>query len=250
VHYAVISCIHGNLEALEAVIADAAQRGCDSVICLGDIVGLGPDPVACLDTVRQKCQIALRGCHDEALAAGSLAHMSGPVRASLEWTKEALAEDGNGDDRMAWLGQLPYRYEAGGIQFVHGSPKEPTQEYLFAEDVTKEPRKLQRAFQLVEKVLFIGHTHIPGVFTAEPLGFQSAKELNGYFHYKRGAKVMVNVGSVGQPKDGDPRACYLEIQKNEMFWQRVEYNVQAVVDKVKANSRLAPAHGARLLRGL
>lgn len=246
-HYAVISCVHANLEALQAVLADADQRGCEQVICLGDVVGLGPDPVACVDLVRQKCAIVLKGCHDEALVQGGT-HLSAPVRASLEWHKEALGE--GGDERVSWLGSLPYRYEAGGIQFVHGSPREPTQEYLFPDDVQNDARKLVRAFVLVEKVLFAGHTHLPGVFTAEPLGFQTAAALNGYFHYKRGTKVVVNVGSVGQPKDGDARACYLEIQKNEMFWRRVEYDVAAVVDKVKANSRLAPAHGARLLRGI
>jgi diadenosine tetraphosphatase ApaH/serine/threonine PP2A family protein phosphatase len=247
VHYAVISCIHGNLEALEAVLADAVSKGCEQVICLGDVVGLGPDPVECVDMVRRTCAVVLKGCHDEALVQGA-AHLAAPVRASIEWHKEALGEEGQ--DRIDWLASLPYRYEAGGIQFVHGSPREPTQEYLFPDDVQKDARKLQRAFALVEKVLFAGHTHLPGVFTNEPLGFQTPTAVNGYFHYKRGTKVVVNVGSVGQPKDGDPRACWLEIQKNEMFWRRVEYDVETVVQKMKANARLAPAFGARLLRGI
>jgi len=116
--------------------------------------------------------------------------------------------------------------------------------------VKKDLRKLQRAFGLVEKVLFTGHTHLPGVFTDDPIGFLPPSNVRDYFHYKRGTKVIINVGSVGQPKDGDPRACYLEIQKNEMFWRRVEYDVQRVVEKVKANARLSPAFGARLLRGI
>jgi len=250
VHYAIVSCVHGNLEAFQAVVADAEQRGVERIVFLGDLVGFGPDPVACVDLARQKCAIALKGCHDHALVAGA-GHLPPPVRASLEWAKEELGADPvQGPLRLDYLEKLPQHYESAGIVFLHASPRDATNEYLFAEDVKRDTRKLSRAFALVSKVVFVGHTHVPGVFLENPLRWQPAGEIDNYYHYKRGEKVIVNVGSCGQPRDGDTRACYLEIEKNELNWRRIDYDVGAVVAKIEANPRLSPAFAQRLQRGI
>lgn len=249
-HYAILSCVHGNLEAFQAVVADAQARGVERIVCLGDLVGFGPDPAACVDLARQSCSIALMGCHDRALVKGAQ-HLPPPIRASIEWAKEELGRDPVlGPQRFQFLEQLPPSYESGGIVFLHASPRDPVQEYLFAEDVKRDARKLARSFALVSKVVFVGHTHVPGVFLENPLRWQAAGEIENYFHYKRGEKVIVNVGSCGQPRDGDPRACYLEIEKNELNWRRIEYDVNAVADKIEAIGKLSPGFAQRLVRGL
>jgi diadenosine tetraphosphatase ApaH/serine/threonine PP2A family protein phosphatase len=250
VHYAIVSCAHGNLDAFAAVVADAKSRGVERIVFLGDLVGFGPDPVGCVDLARTECAIALKGCHDQALVVGA-SHLPPPVRACLDWAKEEIERDGDqGPLRMQFLAELAPSYDSAGIVFLHASPRDPVGEYLFAEDVKRDTRKLSRAFSLVSKVVFVGHTHVPGVFLENPLRWQSAAEIQNYFHYKRGDKVIVNVGSCGQPRDGDPRACYLEIEKNELYWRRVDYDVNGVVAKIQANPRLSPAFAQRLLRGI
>jgi len=244
VHYAILSCVHANLEALQAVVEDATRRGVEQIISIGDVVGFGPDPVACVDLVRERCAIALRGCHDQALLEGA-AHLTAQTCDGLAWAKESL-----GPERIAWLETLPTSYDAGGIIFCHASPREHVSEYLFPEDVRRDPRKIARALEKTEKVVFVGHTHIPGVFRADPLRWTPAAPLENYFHYRRGEKVIINVGSVGQPRDGNPKACYLEVNKNEMYWRRIDYDVQQVVAKIQSNSRLTASTAQRLQRGL
>lgn len=249
-HYAIVSCVHGNLEAFQAVCEDATARGVERIVSLGDLVGFGPDPAACVDLARERCAIALKGCHDRALIKGTT-HLPPPIRASLDWAKEELGRDPVlGPVRFDYLDTLPPHYESGGIVFLHASPRDPVNEYLFAEDVRRDPRKLTRAFTHVSKVVFVGHTHVPGVFLENPLRWQAANEIENYFHYKRGEKVIVNVGSCGQPRDGDPRACYLEIEKNELNWRRVDYDVDAVAAKIEANEKLSPGFAQRLVRGV
>jgi diadenosine tetraphosphatase ApaH/serine/threonine PP2A family protein phosphatase len=244
VHYAIISCVHGNLEALRAVVEDATQRGVEKIVSIGDTVGFGPDPVACLDMVHERCAIALMGCHDQALLdSGALLPQA--MRAGTVWAKEQL-----GPERLEWVKGLPDSYDAAGIIFCHASPRDHVSEYLFPEDVRRDTRKLARAFEKTAKCVFVGHTHVPGVFLENPLRWTPAAQLENYFHYKKGEKVIVNVGSVGQPRDGDPRACYLEINKNELYWRRIEYDVNAVVAKIQSNPNLMPSSAQRLLRGL
>jgi diadenosine tetraphosphatase ApaH/serine/threonine PP2A family protein phosphatase len=236
--------VHANLEALSAVVDDATRRGVEQIVSIGDIVGFGPDPVGCVDLIRERCGIALRGCHDQALLEGA-SHLPQVTRDGLNWAREAL-----GEERLAWIESLGIQYEAGGIVFCHASPREPVSEYLFPEDVRRDQRKLVRAFEKTSKVVFVGHTHIPGVFQENPIRWTAASQLENYFHYKRGDKVIVNVGSVGQPRDGNPQACYLEVNKNEMYWRRIDYDVKQVVAKIQSNSRLTASTAQRLLRGL
>lgn len=225
-HYAIIGCIHGNLAALLAALDDIRARGIERVVCLGDIVGFGPEPAACVERVRSSCFMTIRGDHDQAVLAEKPEGFIEKTTRGLTWTRQQLLEAPG--DPLAFLEQGQVSFTSAGIAFHHGSPRSPY-EYLFPSDVRRDPRKLRAAFAMTEKVCFHAHTHVPGVIMEEPLAWRSAQELEGHFHYHKGQKALVSVGSVGQPRDGDPRACYLEIQKNDMHWRRVEYDVQGVV---------------------
>ena len=245
-HYAIIGCIHGNRDALEATLEDIRQRGIERVVCLGDVVGFGPDPLECLRLVRERCFISIRGDHDEAMLAGTAGFIPKTARV-LEWTREQIGQ--TDPSLIAWLDQALDSFESAGISFVHGSPKS-CHEFLFPSDVRRNRRKLRAAFAATEKVCFCAHTHVPGVIVEEPLAWFSARELDGYYHYRKGVKALINVGSVGQPRDGDPRACYLEIKKNEIFWRRVEYDLGGVVDRLRSNAEVFAADLAiRLEKG-
>ncbi|MBI3725801.1 metallophosphoesterase family protein [bacterium] len=248
-HYAILSCVHANADAFLAVVEDAEKRGVEQIVCLGDLVGFGPDPQDCVDIARERCAITTLGCHDESLLDGG-AHLPSSIRATIDWSKEVISAGSKGGARLEYLSKLPQQYDSGGIAFLHGSPRDPVSEYLFAEDVRRDPRKLTRAFSAVSKISFVGHTHIPGVFMENPLRWTAAAALDGYMHYKKGEKVIVNVGSVGMPRDGDARACYLEIEKNELWWRRVDYDATAVAKRIRANDRLIPSTAQRLEQGI
>lgn len=228
---------------MRAVVADIKERAIGRIVCVGDVVGVGPEPAECVDLVREHCFILIRGDHDEAMLSGvsGFSHFMGQV---LEWSKQQLETD---PTRLQYLEKSLPSFESAGISFHHGSPRSKY-EYLFASDVKSDPRKLRTAFHGFEKVCFHCHTHVPGLITQEPLQWRSAQELDNYYHYRKGEKILVNVGSVGQSRDGDTRACYLEINKNEIYWRRVDYDVAGVVAKVQANEVLAPA-APRLQKG-
>lgn len=230
-HYAIIGCIHGNYEALRATIDDIRARGIERIVCLGDVVGFGPDPVECVELVRQSCFMAIRGDHDEGVIADKPEGFIEKTAKGLAWTRKKMLADG--PDQLAWLAEgTQASFSSAGIAFNHGSPRSPF-EYLFPSDVRRDPRKLRAAFALTDKVCFHAHTHVPGVIYQEPLHWKTADELQGHFHYAKGQKALVSVGSVGQPRDGDPRACYLEIKKNDMMWRRVEYDIPAAVGRLQ-----------------
>jgi len=244
VHYAIIGCIHGNSEALKAVLADIRQRQVERIVCLGDVVGYGPDPIDCLRLVKESCFISIKGDHDAAILEGTSGFIK-KTALGLEWTKRQIDAD---ESLAGFLEEARDTFSSAGISFCHGSPRSP-HEYLFPRDVKNDPRKIAAAFNLVDKVCFVTHTHVPGVIVSEPLGWLDAHAIDGYFHYTKGTKAIVNVGSVGQPRDGDPRACYLEIKKNEMRWRRVEYDVGRVVNRLASIEALSSDLAIRLQKG-
>ncbi len=205
---ALISDIHANLEALEVVLADIKRQGITDIYCLGDIIGYGPNPRECIDLVMRNCKISLLGNHDQGALYDPDGFNVGAERA-IFWTRQQLEspEDrDNNERRWEFLGELPRSQRLGPCLFVHGSPRNPLSEYIFPEDIYNH-RKMERLFQLVERYCFQGHTHVPGVFT-EGYQFYSPEEIDHEYTLGEG-KVLLNVGSVGQPRDGDPRACYV-----------------------------------------
>lgn len=233
---ALISDIHANLEALEAVLADVDERGVGEVLCLGDVVGYGIDAEACIDRVQRRAKVCLCGNHDWA-AVNSALGFNTTARRAIEYTRARLSPGrlSGKATRRRWefLGSLPHEHRIGDWLLVHGSPRDPVMEYIFPEDVDIAPEKIEAIFSLVERVCFVGHTHLPGVFT-EDLLFRTPGELGGSYYIGQ-EKAVVNVGSVGQPRDGDPRACYAIVGDDTVTWRRVDYDVQKTMEKIRSS---------------
>jgi predicted phosphodiesterase len=245
---ALISDIHSNLEGLEAVLEDIRQQEIDEIYCLGDIVGYGPNPRECIDLV-MKCKLCLLGNHDQGALFDPEGFNSGAERA-IFWTRSQLEEaGGNSSDRhRRWdfLGELPRNCQEGDLLFVHGSARNPLNEYVFPEDIYNK-RKLEKIFALIRHHAFQGHTHVPGVFT-ESFNFFSPEELDSEYRLNN-EKAMINVGSVGQPRDGDSRACYVVLEDDRARFRRVEYPVEKTIEKIYAVPELDNFLGDRLRDG-
>ncbi|ADG67541.1 metallophosphoesterase [Planctopirus limnophila DSM 3776] len=244
---AILSDIHGNLEALEAVLADIASQGITEIYCLGDIVGYGPNPCECVDRVMAKCKLSLLGNHDQGALFDPMGFNASAERA-IFWTRKQL-ESGRGpqaDRRWEFLGELPRVHREQNLMFVHGSARNPLNEYVFPEDIYNQ-RKMEKIFGMIERHCFQGHTHIPGVFT-ENLNFLPPEEID--FNYVlRQEKVMVNVGSVGQPRNSDPRSSYVTIDGDTVRFRRVEYDFRITQKKIYDIPDLDNFLGDRLADG-
>ncbi len=276
--FAVISDIHSNLEALDAVLEDIEHRGIAKIYCLGDIVGYGASPRECLDLVMDRCLAVCCGNHDHATFYEPFNFNVGAERACY-WTRRVFEEEPNKsqrDRRWEYLGRLPVRTEANDMLMVHASPRRPVNEYMFAEDVYTNPNKILANFDKLDehhKACFVGHTHVPGVFLDDPY-FEPPGELpeDSFYVITDEEKAIINVGSVGQPRDHDTRACYAVVYENgespldddrppnqapgarngfraTVQFVRVEYDVEKAVKKVLAVSELDDFLGTRLLEG-
>lgn len=248
---ALISDIHANLEALNAVCADLRGQNVEQIYCLGDIVGYGPNPIECLDIVIKRATVTILGNHDQA-ALFDPQGFNPLAQQAAYWSREQLEKPIGGqsakDRRWDFLGELPRQEDEGDLLFVHGSPREPTNEYVFPEDIYNE-RKMEALFSRIRLYCFQGHTHIPGVFTTTG-DFISPEECD--YHYElTGEKTMVNVGSVGQPRDGDSRACYtiLDTNAESLEFRRVEYDFNITAEKIYKVADLDNGLGDRLKGG-
>jgi predicted phosphodiesterase len=245
---ALISDIHSNLEGLEAVLADIEKQSITEIYCLGDIIGYGPNPRGCIDLV-MRMDVCILGNHDQGALFDPEGFNSGAERA-IFWTREQL-ESPVGDPeenakRWDFLGELPRNRRENGYLFVHGSARNPLNEYVFPEDIYNQ-RKMEKLFSLIELHCFQGHTHVPGVFT-QTFNFFSPEEV-GYQYRLTQEKTMINVGSVGQPRDGDPRACYVVLEDDIVKFRRIEYPFERTIQKIYATSELDNFLGDRLREG-
>jgi diadenosine tetraphosphatase ApaH/serine/threonine PP2A family protein phosphatase len=226
---ALISDIHANLEAFEAVLADIARQEITEIYCLGDIVGFGPDPARCID-LAMKLTCCILGNHDlAALDAtdGTGAAIDGGTQQLLD--QQARNVPGQAR-RRDFLASLPLKRREQGRLFVHGSPRNPVHECIFPEDIYNE-RKLSQVFSLVDRHCFHGHTHIPGILT-ESRVFLSPEEI-GYEYRLTDERALINIGSVGQPRDGDVRACYVVLDDDLVLFRRVDYPFEETIRKIK-----------------
>ncbi len=284
---AIISDIHGNLEALEAVLADIDGRGIKDIICLGDVVGYGASPGDCLDLVIERVRFSMCGNHDQAVFYEPYNFNIGAERACY-WTRDVFEREPHKaarDRRWEFLGRLPFRVQLKELLFVHASPRRPVNEYLFAEDVYTNPHKILANFERLEdgqRACFTGHTHVPGVFLDDPY-FDPPSDLPepNVFDLSPDEKAIINVGSVGQPRDQDSRACYVLLHNYDSIlddftlndnnedkpimldqaaapeggvlpkieFVRVEYDIDKAVAKVKAVPELDDFLGERLYEG-
>ncbi len=245
---AIVSDIHANLEALTAVMADLASQGATEIYCLGDIVGYGPNPCECIDAVMQFDACVL-GNHDQGALFDPEGFSAGAERAVF-WTRSQLESPPDAPERnlRRWnfLCELPRTIREDGLLFVHGSPRSPLNEYVFPEDV-HNPRKLEKLFSVIERFCFQGHTHVPGVLTEDgrflrPDQFGEAYPLGSQ-------RAMINVGSVGQPRDGDRRSCYVILEDGAVRFRRVEYPFEETARKIYAIPELDNFLGDRLRDG-
>ncbi|HVT87350.1 MAG TPA: metallophosphoesterase family protein [Tepidisphaeraceae bacterium] len=247
---AIVSDIHGNLEAFTVVLEEIQRRGITEIVCLGDVVGYGPNPMECLDLVIKNCpKRALMGNHDFAVFYEPFNFNSGAEMACF-WTRQQFENDPDPvrrANRWKFLGDLPARIKNDRFLAVHASPRRPINEYIFPDDIYTNPTKFVSIFERFEKLCFVGHTHVPGVFLEGP-DFYSPDELD-YKMEITDEKAIINVGSVGQPRDRDPRSSFVILNDNTLEFVRLPYDVDTTVRKVEAISQLDDFLGTRLLDG-
>jgi len=236
---AVVSDIHANIEALERVLVDINNKGINRIICLGDVIGYGASPAQCLD-LAMKFDVCLVGNHEWAV-------MNQPVgfnraaRKAVEFTRSKLKHGflsgSKAKKRWEFLKNLPEKHKEGNYLFVHGSPTSPIEEYILRQDVDEVlgdwTKKIELAFENTEFVAMIGHTHSPGILSSDAR-FITPGETGWKYTFEEGKKYLVNVGSVGQPRDRDPRACYavLDRENHTVEYFRIEYNVNLAMKKI------------------
>lgn len=261
---AIVSDIHGNLEAFTVVLKEIERRGITEILCLGDVVGYGPNPMECLDLVISKCQRALMGNHDFAVFYEPFNFNSGAEQACF-WTRQQFENDPDltrRANRWKFLGNLPARIKTNEFVSVHASPRRPINEYIFPDDIYTNPTKFVSIFERFDRLCFVGHTHVPGVFLEGP-DFYSPDELDYKFDITD-EKAIINVGSVGQPRDRDPRSSFVILHPpaesavtsssppgagGVIEFIRLPYDVDTTVRKVEAIPALDDFLGTRLLDG-
>jgi len=233
VKLAIISDIHSNLSALTTTLADIERRDVDAVYCLGDIVGYGPDPGPCVDLVRARCKGVVRGNHDEAVALErNVKWLPRDARKAARHNRKALTAE-----QIAWLASLPLVMEDDDCCFAHASPGTP--ERWLRVDNMRVALDQFTAFE--SDVCFIGHTHVPAILS----------DRLGLLRVREGNRFLVNVGSVGQPRDGDPRGAYGLFDTESFAYElvRVSYDVEETRRRV-TEEHLPRRLGRRLEVGI
>jgi predicted phosphodiesterase len=244
--WAIISDIHANLEALSAVLEDISNAGVNRIVCLGDIIGYGPNPVECLQLM-DKFDVILQGNHELALLEGGK-RFNARAKRAIEWTASELQKTPEGQSLFEKACSLPTQKEEDGILYVHGSPCDPTNEYLLPK-LSLRPKLLEPQFEKFSRYCFVGHTHVPGVFEPDAKFERPDSMLMNIFMLDEDGKGIVNVGSVGQPRDRDNRSCYVLFDGDSVVFRRVKYDVESTVKKIYANPMLDNFLGDRLREG-
>ena len=237
---AVLSDIHSNIIALDAVIG--ALGSIDAVWQLGDIVGYGPEPDAVVGRLTEIGALGVRGNHDAVALGGPQIEWFNPdARRAMEWTRTTVSPA-----TRAWLGALPERMTTGEFTLVHGSPRDPTWEY-----VTSVPLARANLAVLATRIGFHGHTHIPVAFREGDGHVEIIGPGHGSTLAIGHGRLLINPGSVGQPRDGVPTASYLvlDTERLECRWERIAYDVRAVQSAMR-DAGLPAALATRLSFGL
>ncbi len=216
--YALISDIHSNLQALEAVVGACRNKAIDHFLCLGDIVGYGANPNECLDLVQKLKTITVAGNHDWGLVGKkSIEYFNSIAVGALCWSRRVLSES-----KQDVLAELPLIHKGRDFILVHGTYHHPEHfEYMI------DPSAAKQSFQILDKTLcFVGHSHIPGVFRYKDENISYTSEV--YFSVDENARYIINVGSVGQPRDRDPRSsfCIYDSDQKTVRGERVHYNIE------------------------
>jgi diadenosine tetraphosphatase ApaH/serine/threonine PP2A family protein phosphatase len=226
---AVLSDIHSNRHALETVLTEVDEAGVDQIWCLGDMVGYGAEPDACTALVRERCSTCLVGNHDLALlGALDISTFSEAAAAAVEWTRKNVS-----DETLEFLGSLEPIASQNGVGLFHASPRDPIWEYVLSTDQAEAGFEAQE-----ERVGLIGHSHIALFFVrapdARPGYAQGAQAADGAEIEIAEGEWLLNPGSVGQPRDGDPRAAWLELDTEQWLarYHRVPYDIEGAATAI------------------
>lgn len=213
---AILSDVHSNLTALDAVLADAGQV--DAIRVLGDIVGYGPEPDEVVDRLRSAGATGVCGNHDLAALGGDLIEFFNPdARAAIEWTIKRISPA-----TRDWLASLPERLEDGGFTLVHGSPRDPVWEYI-----TDPAVAAAQLDELTTPYCLFGHTHVPVAYRESRKGMDTVRTRSGDVVVLDDRRALLNPGSVGQPRDGIPTASWLLLDTDALTatWHRTAYDI-------------------------
>jgi predicted phosphodiesterase len=242
VRIAIVSDVHGNRHAFDAVLQDADEGGCDELWCLGDLVGYGAEPDACVDRARVHAAVCLAGNHDLAvLGVLDLEEFSGGARTAAEWTQRVI-----GDRAIEYLRTLVPSCEDEAVGLYHASPRDPIWEYVLS------PLQAEMCLDVqTHRVCLVGHTHVALSFWREEPGSATGQtRTDGEVIELGQGEWLLNPGSVGQPRDGDSRAAWLELDLDAWTatYRRTEYDVQAAAAAIHA-ARLPASLAERLSFG-
>jgi diadenosine tetraphosphatase ApaH/serine/threonine PP2A family protein phosphatase len=240
VRYAVLSDIHGNLEALDAVLGRLASE--DRLLCLGDVVGYGPQPNECVAAIRARAEVCILGNHDVAAIDGyGLKYFNPDARTAIAYTQGILSQD-----NAAWLDGLAYEHRAPDFLLVHGAPVDYFTYIL-------DKAAAARAFAASDaRLIFVGHSHIAEYYERAPQGAIAHRHMQsgGALRLDPAARYVLNCGSVGQPRDLNPLASFALYDETAgtVTWERVPYEIAAVRAKIEA-AGLPPNLARRLDEG-
>lgn len=238
---AVFSDVHSNLEALEAVLADMKAFGIERFVCLGDIVGYSASPAECLELVRALNCPVVQGNHDLDVSLDiNDPSMRDVVVAGIEYSRMNLSSE-----QRTYLSSLPLAFKRGRSEFVHASLEDPgSWVYVFGSDDALAHFEMQEL-----PICFCGHTHEPAIWHPSRKGMLTYP-TTGFVRLPEGGKTLINVGSVGQPRDGNPLACYVIYDEvaNTVEFRRIAYDIAKASEKIIA-AQLPPILAARLFRG-
>ncbi len=239
--YAIISDVHANLEALKAVSEKLREEDFDSLLFLGDSIGYGPNPNECIEALREEATVLIAGNHDWAsIGLTDIAYFNSHARTAIEWTTGVLS-----DENRAFLKKLPIAksLKHNNIYIAHSTPKEPEQWHYL---LTSRDAYINFQF-FTERICLIGHSHQPFIVEQNPEGEVSVYEDS--VHFKEGYRYIVNAGSVGQPRDGNPQASYALLHENFIEIKRVSYDIVLTQKKMRG-AGLPSALINRLSRGI
>ncbi len=224
--YGICSDIHSNATAFRAVLESMRDNGVERKVCLGDIVGYGVDTDECVDLVRENMDFCLIGNHDSVAVKNESSEGFNPyAKQAIEWTQKHLSKES-----VAYIRSLPYIHEENDICFVHASPLSPA-DWVYVTDLEDA---LNAFDHFSERYCFVGHTHSPVIIASRPMAIP--KILDEYeYVIANTERLLVNVGSVGQPRDRDPRACWclLDTETKCVRLIRVEYDIRKTQNRMK-----------------
>ncbi len=243
---ALISDIHSNIEALSAVLEDIKSRDIDKIYCLGDVIGYGPNPKECLELAKH-FDVCLMGNHEYAVLYGA-ENFNPRAAKAIDWTRAQLFEKNEtGKNNLQFIKSLKQIYVEGDLTMVHASPRQPIKEYLLPADI-RNPTKLDANFALFDRVCITGHTHHPGVFLPG-YSFEKPSDIMNIYMLDSDERAILNVGSVGQSRDGNNDACYATFDGDAIVFRRVKYDFMTTMKKIRAINLLDNSLADRLAAG-